>query len=135
VGKEKIHFEIDQDSLANAKAYVARHGGTLNQLVSALFDSLGQDEQLAPPAFKGVSKILLAVSAGKLSIVEGADLLELPDAGFVLHLLADNGLPLPKLRQADVRKQADNSLDAMRSCLIRPTGVVSKRKSAATSEE
>ncbi len=135
MGKAKINFEIDQDSLANAKAYVARHGGSLNKLVSALFDSLGQDEQLAPPAINGVTKILLAVSAGKLSIVEAANLLELPDAGFVLHLLAENGLPLPKLREADVRKQADNSLEAMRSCLIKPAGTASQRKSASTSEE
>jgi hypothetical protein len=69
---------------------------------------------------KGTGCALHLFSVGKLSIVEAADLLELPDAGFVLHLLAENGLPLPKLREADVRKQADNSLEAMRSCLPLP---------------
>ena len=37
--KAKINFEIEEEDLANAKAYVARHGGSLNKLVAALFAS------------------------------------------------------------------------------------------------
>jgi hypothetical protein len=48
-GKAKIGFEVDADDLANAKAFVAKHGGSLNKLVSALFASLGREAGLGPP--------------------------------------------------------------------------------------
>ncbi|MET0963159.1 MAG: hypothetical protein ABWY05_10130 [Noviherbaspirillum sp.] len=50
MGKAKIGFEVDEDDLANAKSFVAKHGESLNKLVWALFASLGQDESSRSPA-------------------------------------------------------------------------------------
>ena len=94
--KAKINFEIDPHSLVNAKAYVARHGGSLNKLVSSLFASLGRDERLQAPAIDPAKRVLLDASAGKISIMEATTRLALPDAGYLLRRLADEGLPLPR---------------------------------------
>ena len=117
MSKAKINFEIEQESLANAKAYVAKHGGSLNKLVSSLFAGLGQDERLGTPAIDPAKRVLLDVSAGKISIMEAAQLLELPDAGYVLHRLRDERLPLPKLSESEVQRQAADSLEALRATM------------------
>lgn len=132
----KINFEIDQESLANAKAYVAKHGGSLNKLVASLFASLGQDERLNAPAIDPAKRVLLDASAGRISIVEAAALLGLPDAGYVLRRLADERLPPPRLADSEVRRQADESLDALKeSLLTKPAASGRKRKAAAASKQ
>ena len=120
MGKAKIGFEIEQEHLANAKAYVARHGGSLNKLVSMLFASLGQEERLHSPLSDPATEILMDVSTGKISITEAAGLLELPDAGFVLQRLARTGLPMPRLADGDVRRQINEASEALDDCLIAP---------------
>ena len=130
--KAKINFEIEQESLANAKAYVAKHGGSLNKLVSSLFSSLGQDERLRAPAVDPAKKVLLEASSGKISIMEAAALLQLPDAGYVLRRLADERLPLPKLTDEEVHRQASESLEALKQTLIKPVADSGKRKAATT---
>ena len=99
MGKAKIGFEVDEDDLAKAKAYVARHGGSLNKLVSALFASLGRDDPAEPMALDPTVKTLLATSMGKISLMEAAHQLDLPDAGYVLHLLAEKTCPCRACRK------------------------------------
>ena len=121
--RAKFNFEIDQASLANAnaKACVARHGGSLNKLVSSLFATLGQKERLASVAIDPTRRVLLDASTGKLSIIQAAELLGLPDAGYALHRLADVGLPLPRLTEDEVQRQAAASLDALNDCRPAPS--------------
>ena len=135
VAKTKINFEIDEASLSNAKAYVGRHGGSLNRLVSSLFASLGEDEQLRVPVIDPAKRVLLDLSAGRVSLMEATQLLDLPDAGYALQRLADEGLPLPRLADDTVRQQAARSLNALKACLTEPepakAGRASKRRAAA----
>ncbi|HEX7988311.1 MAG TPA: hypothetical protein VF616_32695 [Duganella sp.] len=130
MGKAKIGFEVDEKDLANAKAYVAKHGGSLNKLVSALFASLGQEESHQLPAVDQVTGILLAVSVGGLSIMEASRRLELPDGGHVLHLLAERNLPLPRLPDDFVKKQLSAARSALDDCLVEPEKAVTKRGAA-----
>src|SRR5438067_2385128 len=113
MGKAKIGFEVDEVDLANAKAYVARHGGSLNKLVSALFASLGQEELGRMPALDPSASVLISVSTGKLSIMEAARQLELPDAGYVFHRLAEKGLALPRLPDDFVERQLNEARSAL----------------------
>jgi len=128
MAKAKINFEIDEESLANAKAYVARHGGSLNRLVSSLFASLGEDEKLHAPLIDPAKRVLLDLSSGKVSLMEATQLLELPDAGYTLRRLADEGLPLPKLPDDVVRDQAARSLVALKACLVEPRPLKAGRR-------
>ncbi|MBV5297009.1 MAG: hypothetical protein JZU64_02445 [Rhodoferax sp.] len=136
MSKAKIGFEVDAQDLANAKAFVARHGGSLNKMVSALFASLGQDEKDRTPAIDPSMRVLLDVCAAKISIMDAARQLELPDAGYVLQRLAEAGLPLPRLAQADVNSQLAQAQAALDECLMAPEPVGKKRvrltKPAAT---
>ena len=135
MAKTKINFEIDEASLSNAKAYVGRHGGSLNRLVSSLFASLGEDEQLRVPIVDPSKRVLLDLSAGRVSLMEATRLLDLPDAGYALQRLADEGLPLPRLPDDAVRRQAAQSLNALQGCLTEPgsaqAGKAGKRRTAA----
>ncbi|MHB1620500.1 MAG: hypothetical protein ACYCTY_11065 [Sulfuricella sp.] len=116
MGKMKINFEIEEEILANAKSYVARHGGSLNKLVSALFSQLGQ--RLDAPAIDPSKKILLDLSCGKISLMEATRRLGVQDAGYTLHLIAEEGLPMKRLSEETVRRQAAEALEAMRECLL-----------------
>ena len=127
MAKAKINFEIEEESLANAKAFVARHGGSLNKLVSSLFDSLGQTERANALAKDPAIGILLEASAGKISIMEAAAQLQLPDGGYVLQRLAREKLPLPRLTQAERDRQAAESLAALSDCQIQPAPVARRR--------
>lgn len=131
MGKAKIGFEVDEDDLANAKAFVARHGGSLNKLVSALFASLGQDAKDRSPSIDPATRVLIDVSAGKISIMEGARQLELQDAGYVFHRLAEAGLPLPRLSEGDVSHQLAQAKDALDACLVEPIPVGRKSEKTA----
>lgn len=51
MGKAKINFEIEEESLANAKAFVAKHGGSLNKLVSSLLNVAAADPGLGAAFF------------------------------------------------------------------------------------
>lgn len=130
MGKAKIGFEVDERDLAAAKAYVAKHGGSLNKLVSALFASLGQDDADRMPVLDPATSTLMEVSTGKLSIMEAARRLELPDAGYVLHRLAEKGLPLPRLPDDFVKRQLDEARHALDACLVEPETGVKKRREA-----
>ena len=134
MGKAKIGFEVDEHDLANAKSFVARHGGSLNKLVSALFASLGQDEINRTPAIDPATRILMDVSVGKISIMEGARQLELQDAGHLFHRLAEAGLPLPRLSKEVVSHQLAQAKDALDACLAEPlpTLSVGKKKDKST---
>lgn len=131
MGKAKIGFEVDEDDLANAKAFVARHGGSLNKLVSALFASLGKDEARRSPAIDPATRVLLNVSMGKISIMEGARQLELQDAGHLFLRLEDAGLPLPRLSKEEVNRQLAEARDALDACLVEPVSVNSNRSKKA----
>lgn len=135
--KAKINFEIEQEDLANAKAYIARHGGSLNRLVSAFLASLGSEECLNAPATDQSRRILLEVSTGKFSLVNAAVVLGLVDAGYVLHRLREERLPLPRLSEIDVRRQSESSIDAFKECLLTPGEgrKMNKRKKSAIAAE
>jgi hypothetical protein len=127
MGKAKIGFEVDEFDLANAKAYVAKHGGSLNRLVSSLFASLGREDLNRAPALDPATSILMAVSSGRISIMDAARQLELPDAGYVFHRLAEKGLPLPRLSEDFVRGQLDGARSALDECLAEPDKHSKKR--------
>ena len=120
MGKAKIGFEVDEGDLANAKAYVALHGGSLNKLVSALFASLGKDDAQRMPLVDPALGVLMGVSTGKISIAQAARQLELPDAGYVLQRLAALGLPLPRLPKEFVAQQLVQARSALDDCLVVP---------------
>jgi hypothetical protein len=132
MGKSKINFEIEDEILSNAKAYVARHGGSLNKIVSSLFAQLGQ--QLDAPALDPSKKVLLDLSCGKVSLMEATRLLGFQDAGYTLHLMAEEGLPMKRLSEATAKRQAAESLDALKGCLL-PAKAKPRKTSKATSRE
>ena len=115
--KAKINFEIEEEDLASAKSYVAKHGGSLNKLVAALFASLAADQRQRSPAVDPAVETLLKYSAGKLSLVDAANILALPDAGYVLRRMAQEGIPLPRLTETEIARQAKNSLEALKACM------------------
>ena len=130
MSKAKINFELEEDILSNAKAYVAKHGGSLNKLVTSLFASLGQDERVLAPVADPAKRTLLDLSSGKVSLLEATRLLGLPDAGYTLRRLADEGLPLPVLPKEVVRRQADEALEAMRAGALPRGGAKATRRKA-----
>ena len=131
MNKAKINFEIEEEVLTNAKAYVAKHGGSLNKLVSSLFASLGQDERALAPVADPAKRTLLDLSSGKVSLLEATRLLGLPDAGYTLRRLADEGLPPPRLPTELVRRQAEAALEAMKAGRLPSRGAKASRRKAA----
>ncbi len=136
MGKSKIGFEVDENDLANAKAYVAKNGGSLNKLVSALFATLGKQETARAPVLDPSLKVLMSVSTGAMSITEAARRLELPDAGYVLQRLADTGLPLPRLPEELVLGQLGAARAALDDCLVQPnvTGKKNRKRVSRTAK-
>ena len=128
MAKAKINFEIDEEILANAKAFVAKNGGSLNKLVTALFATLDQDERMRGSAIDPATSVLLDASAGKISILEAASRLKLPDAGYVLQRLTAEKLPLPRLSELELEKLASESFDALSECKIPPAPTAKKRR-------
>ena len=120
--KAKINFEVDSAVLANARAYAVLHSTSLNKLVSALFAGLGQIGRHQAPMADPTKRILLDLSSGKSSLLEATDLLGLPDAGYTLRRLSDEGLPLPHLSLDDAQQQADETFDALAACLVVDAG-------------
>ena len=68
--------------------------------------------------FETDDEVLMNVSTGKISIMEGARLLDLQDAGCLFHRLADVGLPLPQLSEEAARRQLADAKDALDVCLV-----------------
>lgn len=132
MSKAKINFEIEEEDLANAKAYVARHGGSLNKLVGALFSQLGQ--QLDAPDIDPAKKILLDLSCGKISLIEATRRLGFQDAGHTLHLMSEEGLPMKRLSEETIKRQAAESLEAMRACLL-PSKDKARRETKKTNHQ
>lgn len=132
MSKAKINFEIEEEDLANAKAYVARHGGSLNKLVGALFSQLGQ--RLDAPDIDPAKKILLDLSCGKISLMEATRLLGLQDAGYTLHLMSEEGLPMKRLSEETIKRQAAESLEAMRLGML-PSKDKAKRAAKKTNPQ
>ncbi|MES2077151.1 MAG: hypothetical protein V4462_16180 [Pseudomonadota bacterium] len=62
--------------------------------------------------------VLRAVSSGRISIMDAARRLELPDAGYVFHRLADLGLPMPRLSKEFTRQQLEQAGNALDECLL-----------------
>lgn len=120
MGRVKVCLELDELDLAKAKAYVARQGSSLDELVSALFASLGREEVSRTPALDFSTSILISVSTGEISVIKAARQLALPDVGYVFHLLADKGLPLPRLPDDFVQMQLDITRSALDACLLVP---------------
>lgn len=133
MAKAKINFEIEQEILANAKAYVATHGGSLNKLVSSFFSTLGAPERANAPLPNPATRVLMEVSTGDMSLVDGARMLGVQDAGYVLHMLRAANLPLPRLSERDARGQADAASAAFADCLRTPdeTAPLPTRKTRA----
>ena len=115
----KINFEMDRDTLANAQSFAAKNRVSLNKLVSAYFASLGHDGSSVVPVDSRQS-VLFEVSMGKISIADAARELGLGDAGHVLSLMRQLGIPITLgfLPPVFVKQQADASLEAMRSCML-----------------
>ncbi len=128
MAKAKINFEIDEEILANAKAFVAKNGGSLNKLVTALFATLDQDERMRGSAIDPATSVLLDASAGKISILEAASRLNLPDAGYVLQRLTAEKLPLPRLSELELEKLAAESFDALSECKVVLAPAAKKRR-------
>ena len=63
-------------------------------------------------------KILFELSGGKISLMEATRLLGFQDAGYTLHLMAEEGLPMKCLSEETVKRQAAESLEAMKECLL-----------------
>ncbi|WGG53140.1 hypothetical protein [Rugamonas sp. DEMB1] len=118
--KAEIGFKVDEQVLANAQAFVAKHGGSLDELVSAFLASLCREEKERGPALDPSTSVLMAVSSGRISILEAARQLELPDAGYVFQRLAALGLPLPRLSEEFTRQQLEQARNALDGCLIEP---------------
>ena len=122
MGKAQINLEIEQEILANAEAYVARCGGSLDNLVSAFLSALGTDERASSTIPNPTTQVLLEVSSGRTSLVEGARMLGMQDAGYLLQRLRDVGLTLPQLPESDSRLLADKTSTAFADCLLDPVG-------------
>jgi hypothetical protein len=50
--------------------------------------------------------------------MDAAHQLELPDAGYVFHRLADLGLPMPRLSKEFTRQQLKQARNALDDCLL-----------------
>lgn len=132
MAKARIQFEIDQDTLANAQKYVARHGGSLDSLVAAFFRTLGAKDGASAPVPDPTTRVLLEVSSGQTALVEGARILGMQDAGHLLQRLREAGLPLPQLSESDSHALADAASTVFADCLLEKVGdkVAPKRKTA-----
>lgn len=129
MSKTKITFELDEDVLANARAYTARGGSNLNMLVNAFLSQLNQHSRL--PAINPQNRILLDLSLGRISLMSATAQLGVHDAGITLRMLNEHGLPMPSLSAAEIRRQAVRAKDALSKALISPPRAAAKKPRAA----
>ncbi|MBC7377470.1 MAG: hypothetical protein H7346_08565 [Burkholderiaceae bacterium] len=79
------------------------------------------------------ARVLMDVSIGRISIMEGARQLELQEAGHLLHRLAEAGLPLPRLSKKLIDRQLAQAKEALDACRVEPIPV-GKKSGKATSK-
>jgi hypothetical protein len=104
-----ITFAVDAMTLAHAKAFAAEHGTTLNKLVNSFLSGIQADRPR--PAESEAQQVCLEYCLGKRSLTEAADALGLQDAGLFLALVRRAGLPLPRLNDDEIARQAEASKD------------------------
>jgi hypothetical protein len=114
---KKINFELDEQLVERAQAFALRRGVSLTKLVGTFFASLGQERE-ATSMPSTTQKMLAEVAVGKASLADAARELGLQDAGFLLHMMREEGLPLPALEASVAKAQAQASFDALQSCLL-----------------
>ena len=119
-----ITFAVDEMTLAHAKAFAAEHGTTLNKLVNSFLGSIQASRPR--PAESEAQQVCLEYSLGNRSLTEAADALGLQDAGLFLALMRRTGLPLPRLGEGAIVRQAD----ASREVFLEAFGENQKTKSA-----
>ena len=113
---KKINFELDEQLVANAQAFALKRGVSLTKLVAKFFASLGQERHSVAPNM--TQKMLAEVAVGKVSLADAARELGLQDAGFLLHMMRAEGLPVPVLEEGLAKAQAEASFDALQACLL-----------------
>ncbi|MCU6496523.1 hypothetical protein LPN04_01795 [Rugamonas sp. A1-17] len=62
-------------------------------------------------------EILAGMSSGEFGLIEGTELLGLPDAGWTLDLLREAGMWLFTLDRAEIERQVEEGREALRACL------------------
>lgn len=110
-----ITFSVDGAALANAKAFAAARSTSLNKLINAFLASLGR--QHSRTAVSRIEEALLDFSVGKTNLIQTAERLDLPDAGYVFALMQRVGLPLPELPESEIDRQVKQSLEFLRKAL------------------
>lgn len=108
-----ITFAVDEHALAEAKAFAAEHGTTLNKLVNSFLASMRTHQPR--PAVSAAQQVCLEYSLGKRTLTDAADALAMQDAGQFLALMRETGLPVPKLADDVVARQADQTYDEFRA--------------------
>lgn len=104
-----ITFAVDDKALASAKAFASERGTTLNKLVSGFLGSIQADRPR--PAVSVAEAVCLRYSLGQCSLMEATAALLLQDAGLMLALMRQSGLPMPQLTDGDIKRQAAESND------------------------
>ena len=117
--KAKVNFEIDEQLLARAQSFATRRRVSLSKLVTGFLASLGNESQGSAAPSK-TQKVLAEVAVGKVSLTDAARELGLHDAGFLLHMMKEEGLPLPRLEPSVVKAQAEASFDALLASRLPP---------------
>lgn len=131
MGKAKINFELDERLLAQAQAYAAENRTSLSKLVSAFFAQLGKKEH--GPARSAMDTTLTEVVVGKVSVADAARELGLQDAGFLLQIMREKGLPLPSIDPVEVNEMAQRSFEALKTAM-RPVPLNSDEKRPSRSK-
>ncbi len=63
------------------------------------------------------AEILAGLASGEIGLIEGTELLGLPDAGWTMNALRDAGMWLFRLDDAEIRRQIEEGREALRECL------------------
>lgn len=67
--------------------------------------------------FSQLADTLAEVSTGRISAMEAASRLNLPDAGYVFRLLAEHMIDLPRLPDEVVQRQLELARSGLDACL------------------
>jgi hypothetical protein len=110
-----ITFSIEDDVLAKAKGFAAKHAVSLNSLIAAYLSSIGQKNTAGEKSKN--DEVLLAYSLGKISLMTAAQKLQVNDPGVVFALLRASGYPFPKLSDDVIDRQVDANIDFFRKAL------------------
>ena len=110
-----ITFSFDQDALAKAKSFAAKHAVSLNSLVAAYLDSLAGKNTAGELSRN--EQVLMAYSLGKISLMAAMQDLHVNDPGIVFALLKSSGYPFPKLSDDFIRRQVEGNIDFFRAAV------------------